>query len=127
MLFQILEPTQLVESLTPAIMLRHLQEQMRNRSGNAANKDRKNLVAAWNWGMKYMDPVLPAPNPCLVRKMPEKRTLRYVPPGEDFWKVYDEAKGQDRIMLLAYLHLAEAFCAIGQLEQLSVICINKGT
>jgi len=53
-----------------------------------------------------MDPVLPAPNPCLVQKMPEKRTPCYVPPEEDFWQVYNGAEGQDRIMLLAYLHLA---------------------
>jgi len=106
LLFQSIDPTSFVESLTPAIMLRHLQKQMKNRSGNAANKDRKNLVAAWHWGMKYMDPTLPSPNPCLVKKMPENRTPRYVPPEEDFWKVYNQAKGQDRIMLLAYLHLA---------------------
>jgi integrase len=29
-----------------------------------------------------------------------------VPPEEDFWKVYDISEGQDRVMLLAYLHLA---------------------
>ena len=27
-----------------------LQKEYKSRSGNAANKDRKNLVAAWNWG-----------------------------------------------------------------------------
>ncbi len=75
-------------------------------SGYAANKDRKNLVAAWNWGMKYMNPPLPGPNPCLVDRMPEERQPRYVPPEEDFWKVYDTAEGQDRLMLLACLHLA---------------------
>jgi hypothetical protein len=26
-------------------------------------------VAAWNWGMKYMNPILPRPNPFLVEKM----------------------------------------------------------
>lgn len=77
-----------------------------DRSGYAANKDRKNLVAAWNWGMKYMDPPLTAPNPCLVDKMPEVRSPRYVPPEEDFWAIYKIAEGQDRVMLLTFLYLA---------------------
>jgi integrase len=72
----------------------------------AANKDRKNLVAAWNWGMKYMDPPLPGSNSCLVERMPEIRQPRYVSPEEDFWKVYEVAEGQDKVMLLAFLHLA---------------------
>ena len=53
-----------------------------------------------------MNPPLPGPNPCLVDRMPEERQPRYVPPEEDFWKVYDTAEGQDRLMLLACLHLA---------------------
>jgi integrase len=79
---------------------------MQNRSGYAANKDRKNLVAGWNWGMKYLDPPLSSANPCLVAKMPEKRTPRYIPPEEDFWKIYGVAQGQDKVMLLTFLHLA---------------------
>ena len=43
-----------VENLTAGIVLRHLQQQNSVRSGYAANKDRKNLVAAWNWGIKYL-------------------------------------------------------------------------
>ena len=53
-----------------------------------------------------MDPVLPAPNPCLVERMPEVRTPRYVPPEDDFWKIYGVAEGQDKVMLLTLLHLA---------------------
>jgi hypothetical protein len=56
--------------------------------------------------MKYMDPPLPGPNPCLVDKMPEERQPRYVPPEEDFWKVFEIAGGQDKVMLLAFLHSA---------------------
>jgi len=101
------DPMLPVEELTPAIVLGFVQEQKKLRSGYAANKDRKNLVAAWNWGMKYFGPVaLPSPNPCVVIKMPEKRNPRYVPPEGDFWKVYEVAKGQDMVMLLAFLHLA---------------------
>ncbi|MGV1098716.1 tyrosine-type recombinase/integrase [Thiovibrio sp. JS02] len=98
-------PSLSVEALTPGKVLDYLQVQAQARSGYAANKERKNLVAAWNWGMKYMG--LPAPNPCLVDRFPEQRHDRYVPPEEDFWKVYKAADNErDRIMLLAYLHLA---------------------
>ncbi len=105
-LFQFIDPAQPVETLTPAIILSYLQKQMKERSGYAANKDRKNLVAGWNWGMKYMEPLLDPHNPCLVAKMPEKRTPRYIPPENDFWKIYGVAEGQDKVMLLTFLHLA---------------------
>lgn len=92
-------------ALQAGAVLSFLQAQAEQRSGYAANKDRKNLVAAWNWGMKYLG--LPSPNPCLVERFAEQRQTRYVPPEDDFWKVYDVADaGQDRVMLLAYLHLA---------------------
>jgi integrase len=100
------DPATPVKSLKPAAVIAYVMEQKQARSGYAANKDRKNLVAAWNWGMKYMDPPLPGPNPCLVERMPEVRNPRYVPPDEDFWKVYEAAEGQDKVMMLAFLHLA---------------------
>ncbi|WP_054033657.1 tyrosine-type recombinase/integrase [Desulfatitalea tepidiphila] len=105
-LFKILDPDMPVSKLKPALLMEYIVEQKEQRSGNASNRDRKNLVAAWNWGMKYMDPPLPGPNPCLVERMPEIRQPRYVPPDEDFWKVYALAEGQDKVMLLAFLHLA---------------------
>ena len=104
--FKVISPTLPVSQLKPAKIMAYIIKQKEERSGYAANKDRKNLVAAWNWGMKYMDPPLPGPNPCLVDKMPEERQPRYVPPEEDFWKVFEIAEGQDRVMLLAFLHLA---------------------
>jgi len=104
--FKEIDPAMPVMKLNPATILSYVVKQKETRSGYAANKDRKNLVAAWNWGMKYMDPPLPGPNPCLVERMPEIRQPRYVPPEEDFWKVYGVAEGQDKVMLLAFLHLA---------------------
>ena len=104
--FAEVDPTLPVEELTRAIVLAYVVKQKEVRSGHAANKDRKNLVAAWNWGMKYLDPPLPAPNPCLVDRMPEIRKPRYIPPEEDFWKAFEVSEGQDRIMLLTVLHLA---------------------
>ncbi len=100
------DPTTPVSKLKPADVMAYILDQKEARSGNAANKDRKNLVAAWNWGMRYMNPQLPIPNPCLVERMPEVREPRYVPPEGDFWKVYAVAEGQDKVMLLAFIHLA---------------------
>ena len=102
-----IDPALPVSELTPGYIQVYITKQKIERSGYAANKDRKNLVAAWNWGMEYMNPKLPGPNnPCQVKKMPEVRSPRYMPPEEDFWKVYKLASGQDRVMLLAFLHLA---------------------
>lgn len=80
-----------------------MQIQFKNRSGYAANKDRKNLVAAWNWGIKYLG--FPQINPCRVDRFPEVRSERYVPPEDDFWKVYNLASGQDQVMLAAFIYL----------------------
>ncbi len=104
--FQEVDPNISVFVLTPGHVQEYITKQKVERSGYAANKDRKNLIAAWNWGMEYMNPMLPKPNPCQVKKMSEIRSPRYVPPEEDFWKVYNLADGQDRVMLLAFLHMA---------------------
>jgi len=102
--FKAVNPEMLVSEMGPRLALNYLQKQTEERSGYAANKERKNLLAAWNWGIKYL--ALPVPNPFLVDKFPEQRHNRYVPPEDDFWKVYDVAEGQDKVMLLAYLQLA---------------------
>lgn len=101
-----LDPALSVFELTPGHIQAYITKQKLERSGYSANKDRKNLVAAWNWGIEYMNPNLSRPNPCQVKKMPEVRSPRYMPPEEDFWKIYNLASGQDRVMLLAFLHLA---------------------
>jgi len=104
--FKHIDPTLPVSELKSSMIMDYLLKQKEQRSGYSANKDRKNLIAAWNWGKIYMNPVLPSHNPCIVRKLPEVRSPRYVPPAEDFWKVYDLAEGQDRVMLLTFLHTA---------------------
>ncbi len=101
-----IDPALPVLELTRAHIQKYIAKQSDERSGYAANKDRKNLVAAWNWGIDNMTPNLTRPNPCQVKKMSEVRSPRYMPPEEDFWKIYNLAGGQDRVMLLAFLHLA---------------------
>jgi integrase len=96
-----------IESVTLTVCRNYLIKQNRERSGNAANKDRKNLGAAWKWGLDYLDQWPKGVNPILsIKKFPEKREPRYVPPEEDFWKVFELTEGQDRVMLLCFLHLA---------------------
>lgn len=104
--FRSFDPSLDTSLLHSGSVLTYLASQAKHRSGYAANKDRKNLVAAWNWGKKYLLG-FPPRNPFLVDRFPEKRCNRYVPPEKDFWAVYDSAElDQDRVMLLCYLHLA---------------------
>lgn len=80
-----------------------LQTQSVTRSGNAANKDRKNLSAAWSWGVKFLQ--LPIENPFhLVEKFSSDRFERYVPTLDDFWKVFHSLNDDpDKLMLYCYL------------------------
>lgn len=97
-------PSQSASELFPKVVLEHLQNQAKERSGNGANKDRKNLRAAWQWGRVYLG--LPKDNPFdSVQRFAESRNERAVPTMEDFWKVFDVAPNdQDQLMLLALLH-----------------------
>jgi len=104
--FKEVNPEMDVADLSPAVVQAYLLRQKKERSGYASNKERKNLLAGWNWGRLYMTPKLPKENPFETPKMPETRSPRYVPPEKDFWKVFKEAEGQDRVMLLAFIHLA---------------------
>jgi integrase len=85
-----------------------LNFQFEKRGGNAANKDRKNLSTGWNWGqITLRDFPKNLINPFYsVERFPKKSFPRYVPSLEDFWKVYDVAEGQDKVMLLFSYHLA---------------------
>jgi integrase len=95
-----------LEMITSDVVMRYLQKQNSTRSGFAANKDRKNLAAAWEWGRKYLDGFPVVPNPFLgIPKFREVRQPRYVPKEEDFWKVVNTAQGQDKVMLLAFFYL----------------------
>ena len=93
--------------ITPIKTLEFLTNQHKTRSGYAANKDRKNLSAAWDWGSKYMENFPKTENPFhLVDRFPEQRQTRYVPSEEDFWTVFNTVEGQDKAMLSAFIYLA---------------------
>lgn len=102
--FKTVSPALSADALEKRHVLEYLQRQAKERSGNAANRDRKNLVAAWNWGVEYLG--LPSLNPCKVHRFPEQRKPRYVPPVEDFWKVFESASKADQVLLSAFLYTA---------------------
>ncbi len=123
--FDTVDPFMSVADLHQGLVLDHLQKQAELRSGYAANKDRKNLVAGWNWAVKYI-PGFPGRNPFLVDRFPEVRSPRYVPSESDFWKVYAQAEtDQDSVMLLAFLHLAARRSEIFNLRVHDVDLENK--
>jgi len=89
--------------IAPNSCLVALQKTAERSGGNAANKRRKNLRAAWVWGVKFLN--LPKDNPFdAVPRFAEVRNERRVPTLEEFWKVYEHARGSDRTMLITCLH-----------------------
>jgi len=102
-IFKTIQPTTLPDILTPAMALEALRRVSRDVSGNAANIVRKNMLTAWAWGKKFygLPPICPFSE---VEKFPADKHPRYVPPEEDFWKVYAVARPQDQAMLLLMLH-----------------------
>ena len=104
-LFQIINSDTDVENMTPQLAYKYLGYQARHRSGHAANKDRKNLMAAWNWGIKYFG--LPERNPFkVVDKYPEEKQPRYIPPVEHLERILEIEEGEVKVFLLTMLHTA---------------------
>ncbi len=70
-----------------------------------ANVYRKNLLAAWNWGM---DAVKGFPQGRFVlegiKPFAVQENDRYVPPESDVIKVLEMASGQDLVMLMTYFY-----------------------
>ena len=119
-----IDPNKPAEDLKPLELLKHFQTQAQKRSGNAANKDRKNLSAAWNWGRNYIG--IPFDNPfSRVIKQGEIRQSRRVPSLAEFNRVYDVCKEpQDKRMLIVYLYSAARRAELFQLRWVDVDFIN---
>ena len=102
-LFKTVQPTTHTEDLTPVMAMEALRKVRLEVSGHSANVARKNMLAAWAWGKKYIG--LPAWNPFAeVEKFPADQHPRYVPPEKDFWAVYSLAHPEVQCMLLLMLH-----------------------
>lgn len=102
-LFKVINPEAKPENVTPLIAMEALRQIARDRTANIANFVQQNVSVAWAWGKKYYG--LPTLNPFSeVEKFPNDKHPRYVPPEEDFWKVYDVASTLNKTMLLLMLH-----------------------
>lgn len=119
-----------VEEIVPSSFMEYMFDQELERSGNAANKDRKNLSAGWNWAKEFISnwPIDEAhPNPFLVvPRRKEVRHERYVPSANDFWAVYGKSKDQDRVILCLAYYLAARRGELWRLEwQQDIDLINQ--
>lgn len=103
LLFQSVSPSLVVHDFRPIMALQFLQQLEEGRSGNTANKMRKNLRAAWEWGIEYLE--MPENPFSRVKRFAEGRRERRVPTLDEFWQVFNVIEDQqDRLMLLLYLH-----------------------
>ena len=92
----------LVSDVTPMMVMKHLGDRARDVSDNAWNRDRKNLLAMFNWLCKIHGVTN---NPVVnIDRMPEERKTEYIPSGEDIDRVIIAASGQDRVMLKCYYY-----------------------
>lgn len=94
-------PDKLVSEITPEDAQRYLDTQATERSANAANKDRKNLLAMWNKGVKFFGI---KENPfATTERRSHDREPQYTPPSADVLKVLMVADRKERVFLDAYL------------------------
>ncbi|MCL2029329.1 MAG: site-specific integrase [Deltaproteobacteria bacterium] len=92
------------QKMTPQFAHEYLSEIKDKRGPHAANKARKHIVAAWNWGYDFIDEFPDKLCPFRkVRPFPVKPQDRYVPPDEDIIKVLNLMTGQDALMVAMYL------------------------
>lgn len=98
-----------VEKLTRKDASTYMTKRAKACSGNAANKDRKDFIAAWNWAAKERTeqgfPEVSCPFKSIA-KMPETAHPRAVPSLEAFLKVLNSTEGQDRVMLEVFWQFA---------------------
>lgn len=105
LLFQNIPPAIPLVDLTPRMAGDFLLKQHKARGGNAANGDRKNLLAWWNWCIKRRG--VEKVNPfALVDKLPELRRPRIIPDRQDLQTLIDGEHGFERVLLIALFHTA---------------------
>ena len=73
-------------------------------SAHRANRDLTHYLACWSWAVTAMQ--IPSDCPWKIRRFREDEKDKYVPPVEDFWKVYNNEDAQTQRILLAFLHTA---------------------
>jgi integrase len=90
-----------VEDITAEMAEAYLLEQKEKRSANASNKDRKNLMAMWNKGIKTWGLTS---NPfAATEKFAHDRIPQYTPAPEQVLAVIMAAERKDKVLLYAYI------------------------
>lgn len=91
-----------VSAITSNDIRSYLNRQAEKRSNNAANKDRKNLLAMWNWGQRFLDipsnPVIKTP------PLPHDQAQQYTPSTQDVLALLLAASKAEKVFLQAYLN-----------------------
>lgn len=91
-----------VITIDQSAILTYLEAQAVERSANAYNKDRKNMLAMWTHGFKFFN--LPHNPVTATPKMRHDRGPQYVPPVADVLKLLAAADPAERTMLDCYLN-----------------------
>lgn len=95
----------IAHELTTAHATAVLDAVLRESTPGAANEARKELSAAWMWGVKNMG--LPRANPFRdADKAPQDKAPRYVPTPDEYARVYNAMQPRSRLLLMAALHTA---------------------
>lgn len=90
-----------IEDIDYAKVQSYLDRQADDRSANASNRDRKNLMAMWNWGKRVLKL---KENPFeLTEKRPHDRKTQYTPPTADVLRLITAATRKERVFLYSYL------------------------
>lgn len=95
-------PSLPVKRVSYAMVEAHLDGVARRVSGAQANRRRKNIVAAYNWGIRSLG--LDAPCPWRVERYKEEQHAKHVPTPEEFWRVYAAASPGVQALLMTALH-----------------------
>jgi len=93
-----------VDEVTPRMIQDYLWKQANERSNNASNKDRKNLMAMWNWGVRVLS--LEANPVAKIGKLPHDMSLQYTPSPKEIERLLVVATVEERVFLTCYLHTA---------------------
>lgn len=86
--------------ITPEMVRQYLNSRAQV-SASRFNKDRKNLLAMWTWGVNILD--LPSNPVAKLKNLPHDGAPQYTPPTEDIIKVLTVTTREERIFLNCYL------------------------
>lgn len=93
-----------LKEITVDMVGSYLEEQAKKRSANAANKDRKNLLAMFNWASKRLDTRI---NPAVkIDRFSHDRQAKYIPQEKDVLKLLAAATPEEKVFLDCYLNTA---------------------